>query len=95
MMSSRQNGVELSGQVSSSGSSSANSTKDLISDRDNASLPDVHVTTESAGHFDMSYARRYITVAVLTLVNLLNYMDRSTIAGLYTIFSLCQVEYTC
>lgn len=29
----------------------------------------------------MSYVRRYVTVAILCLVNLLNYMDRSTIAG--------------
>lgn len=29
----------------------------------------------------MSYLRRYVTVAVLSLVNLLNYMDRYTLPG--------------
>ena len=78
-----QNGVELRHQSSSS-SSSANSTKDLISQHSDASLPEIHVTTQPSSDFDMSNGRRYVTVAVLTLVNLLNYMDRSTIAGKYS-----------
>ena len=82
-MTTRQNGVELRHQSSSS-SSSANSTKDLISQHSDASLPEIHVTPQPSSDFDMSNGRRYVTVAVLTLVNLLNYMDRSTIAGKYS-----------
>lgn len=41
---------------------------------------DVGVSVVGDDRF-MSYKRRYVTVAVLFLVNLLNYMDRYTVAG--------------
>ncbi|KAF6038731.1 SPNS1 [Bugula neritina] len=47
----------------------------------------ITVTTTTTGSNEgiMTYRTRYITVAILFFVNLLNYMDRYTIAGtLYT-----------
>lgn len=69
---------------------STSSTKDLVEANSNASLPEIHVTVQSAADFEMSYIRRYVTVGVLFLVNLLNYMDRSTIAG-----KVSQQYYVC
>ena len=76
-MTARQNGLELRHQSSSS------STKDLISQHSDARLPEIDAKTQPSSNFELSNARRYVTVVVLTLFNLLNYMDRYTIAGKY------------
>ena len=52
---------------------------------ENDRLPDVRAVTETAVEsgitLDISRGRAYATVAILLTVNLLNYMDRYTVAG--------------
>lgn len=58
-----------------------NTVSDLRGDlKSSAQQQDVDVTVVGGDQF-MSYKKRYVTVAILFLVNLLNYMDRYTVAG--------------
>jgi len=72
--------AEDDGQISGSNQEGNENEDDLVAN--GAVAQNGTVVREMRGN-----KRAYITVFVLFVINLLNYMDRQTIAGMYTFFS--------
>ena len=59
-------------------------------DSENDGVPEVTTVTQPTANSvtttDISKGRAYVCVAILLTINLLNYMDRYTIAGIFNVY---------